>query len=412
VLRQETPGWVLLLLHLTSLAAPGPQPHHRRIAAAVMEDAAPRLGGQVFALANGDVAMLFRPKDGGAALAGLLARLFQAEQPDPAALCSLLPLPDQGLQALQLVRGAILAGAPGPPGESFATVREMAAVEEALRQAPLSALVTRQTAAWFRPGSDRQITPVFRELSISSAALMELVPGGDWVRTDPFLFGHMVLGLDRRMTGTLVGGGAERAAMIGGLGEAALHINMSVNTILSPEFGAVAEAMRAEGGTRLGIEVRYPEVFADATAFLLARERVRQAGLRLVLDGVEAGALSASAPWQLQPDMVKLVWSPALAEAGVRVRATVEALGEGRVVLHRADTEQALRWGLQHGIAVFQGHQVDLVAAADRMRGCTARRGCTVGECRNRAFGIGEALRAACGDLALLDAATAARLPA
>lgn len=393
-----------MVLHLSRLPPPGAQAHHRRIAATVMEDTASRQGGQVFALANGDVAMLFRPQDGGEAVWALLAKLFQAQMPEPATLRSMLALPEQGLQALEFVRGAVGGvPAPGTASDTLVSVREMAAMEAALQQAPITGLAGRQTALLLRPGSAVPMTPVYREVSISTAALVERAPAGEQMRTDPFLFGHLTEMLDRRMIAAMVAGGPERSAMTGGMNGIALHVNMSVGSILSSDFVAFVEAMQRVDGLRLGIEVHYPEVFADAKSFLLARERVRQTGLRLVLDGVEANALSVSAPWRLQPDLVKLAWSPALAECGDRVRETVQAMGEMGVVLHRAESEQALRWGLRHGIALFQGYYVDTMMAAERLRACSGGTVCTLGECRARAFSISGAVRAGCRDHAMLD---------
>src|ERR1019366_417693 len=59
-LARRPQGWTALALHLSRLRPPAPRPHHRRIAQAMLQDAARRHDGQVHALRNGDIVLLCR----------------------------------------------------------------------------------------------------------------------------------------------------------------------------------------------------------------------------------------------------------------------------------------------------------------------------------------------------------------
>ncbi len=407
-------GWALLALHLSRIPPPGPRAHHRRVAAAVLDDAAARGNGQLFALANGDMALLFRPADEGAGVLGVLARLFKADMPDADALRTLWPLPDAGAAAVAWIRSRVAESdrAPPPP-EPPSSTSAIAAMDAVVQSGALSDLMHRQTAILLRPGRAIPVTPLFREVSISTAVLEARIAGGN-ATADPFLFNHLAARLDHRMLGALQQDVPRGGMLSTGLGVAALHVNLTLAGILSPEFAQFASACAPAiaAGRRIGVEVPFVEAFADVNSFILARERLRLAGLHLVLDGVTHQVLSVTSPAALEPSLVKLSWSPAMAEAGPELRDAVARTGPDRVLLHRADSEAAIAWGMSHGIMRFQGRYVDAMLASARLRACPAGKGCTVRQCIERASATGPAGRAGCRNLPLLDQGGPIEVPA
>lgn len=399
-------GWVLLVLHLSRFPPPGPRLHHRRVAASVLDDAAGRSSGQLFALANSDMALLFRPTDGGTALLAALARLFQADVADPSSLRSLWLLPGSGTAALAYIQTCLYVREPAGFAEEQRVSGSVIGLMDGLVQtAPVAELMHRQTAVILRPGQPQPIVPLFREVAISTAVLEARAAATGQVQTDQFLFSHLAVRLDRRMLGELTADVPGRGALSCGLGVAALHVNLTLAGILSEGFSAFAAACAAasSAGLRVAVELSYVEVFADVQSFVLARERLRLAGMALVLDGVAHPALLLSNPATLQPDLLKLNWSPALPACSAEMRQALQRLGLDRVVLHRAESEAALAWGMSQGIMRYQGRYVDQMLAAERMRACSFAAACTLRQCIDRAGASGPGARAACADLPLLD---------
>jgi hypothetical protein len=407
-------GWSLLALHLSRIPAPGPRAHHRRVAAAVLDDAAARGNGQLFALANGDLALLFRPTDDGAGVLGTLARLFKADMPDADALRTLWTLPDAAAPAVAWIRGRVAESdrAPPPP-EPPSSTGAVAAMDAVVQSGALSDLMHRQTAVLLRPGRAIPVLPLFREVSISTAVLEARIAGGA-ATSDPFLFSHLAARLDHRMLGALLQDVPGGGLLSLGLGAAALHVNLTLAGILSPEFARFASAcpQAFAAGLRIGVEVPFVEAFADTKSFILARERLRLAGLQMVLDGVSHQVLQVTAPAALEPSLVKLNWSPAMTDAGSELRAAVARLGPDRIVLHRAETEAAIAWGMSHGIMRFQGRCVDAMLASARLRACSSGKSCTLRQCTERASATGPAGRAGCSNLPLLDLSAPVEAPA
>ena len=181
---------------------------------------------------------------------------------------------------------------------------------------------------------------------------------------------------------------------------------LTLPAILSDKFARFAMLCRSFGAP-VGVEVALVEACSDAAAFGRARRVLAESGLALVLDGVSHLALMLTRPCALRADLVKLDWSPRLAELATEERqqiaAALERIGAHRIILHRAETEAALRWGLAQGIRRFQGRYVDAMLAAGRTMACPRAAGCTLRQCIERAAATGPAGRAGCGAISLLD---------
>ena len=395
-----------LVLHLSQMAPPAPRPHHRRIARAVMDDAALRQGGQVFALHNDDLLLLFRSDNGDCPVTATLARLFQADVPDAAGLTTLWSLEQDGAALLRYAQARLLDALPGPAAEPKGSAQAIDALESVIGHSRITDLTQRQTAVLLVPGREAGLQPLFREISFSVSVLEARIAATGQAHADPFLFRHLASRLDRRMLDVLrrdLQANGPLTAGARGVGPM-LHLNLTLAGILSDPFAQFAAACRAIGA-QVAVEIPLLEACADPEAFVAARIRLRFAGLSLVLDGVSHHALMLTTPAVLEPDLVKLDWSPRLPEAGAAVAKAVATLGEGRVVLDRAETEDALSWGLAHGIRRFQGRWVDTMLAASRMGACGPGRHCALRQCVERASATGQAGRAGCGNPALLDAA-------
>lgn len=401
-------GWFLLALRLSQLPPPGALEYHRRVAATLLGDAAERAEGRLFALANGDIGLLFRPSDAGAGVMATISRLFEGVA-DLAGGPTLWPLPEEAMQALSYITALAAGGRPAlPRPEPQASPSVLAAMDTVVQTADVATLMHRQTAVLLRPGQARQVTALYREVGISTSVLEARFAMPGQIQADPFLFSHLAAQLDRRMMAALVRDIPAGGPLSAGLRETALHINLTLSGILSDGYATLSGACRpfVDAGLRIGVEVQLTELFADPRTFVIAREKLRLAGLGLVLDGVTHQALRLIDPGSLEPELVKLIWSPVLFEGDAGLDAAIRRVGAERIVLQRAESEAAVVWGLAHGVQRFQGRYVDTILAAERIRACSAAAGCTVRQCTERAAATGMAGRTGCTNLGLLDLGT------
>jgi EAL domain-containing protein (putative c-di-GMP-specific phosphodiesterase class I) len=225
---------------------------------------------------------------------------------------------------------------------------------------------------------------------------------------DPFLFRHFAVRLDCRMLEFVQAdleycGRLTRPALRLNL---PLNLNMTLESIASPAFARLMQAAQSHG-LRIGVEVSLMEAASDPSLMDYARAILSRAGFLLLLDGLDHVALTMTHPAGLQPDFVKLIWSPRLNDAPAAMRATIDGaiarLGPERIVLQRADSEAALAWGQSRGISRFQGYFLDAVQAAARIAVCHSAHACTLRQCTTRGGALNPTLRAGCGNPALLD---------
>ena len=427
-------GRMALALHLSRVPPPGPRPHHVRVARAILEDTAQRHEGQVFRLASGDMVLLCREVPPGrppparpapgvavsdpAALPETMARLLRADISDPAGITTVWRL-EEALPALTAYAARLAGNGPAqpapagpgvavPPGvvDAIAAIAEGSAITDLLqRQSGVLVAVSNRQHAAINPS----LRPLYREVTFSIDALEARIAAAGQAAADPYLFRHLAGRLDRRMLAVLTGAAGTAGLLdiaAGGRGAPPLHVNLSLPAILSDRFARFALLCRS-AGVSVGVEVSLAEACSDAAAFSRARRVLAEFGLTLVLDGMSCLALILARPCALRADLVKLDWSPRMAELAaderLQVAAALERIGLHHVVLNRAETEAALRWGLTHGIRRFQGRYVDAMLAAGRTTSCPRAAGCTLRQCVERAAAISPAGRAGCGTPSLLD---------
>ena len=416
-LMRQPRGCVALVLQLSGLPPPAPRPHHRRIARVLMQDAAQRHDGQVFALGNGDLALLCRlpaetrPQ---AALDGLpatLARLLRVDLPDPGRLVALWPLATEAVALHRYVEARVLETSPdtnsprpspAPPGPVTGPAVALAGTRTELLQRQVSAVLSARDA------TGGGLRPLYRAIRLSPDAIdadAELGhPDGD-----PFLLRHLAGQRDPAILDALhaaLGGGGPLDAALAGAPP--LHVALTLSGIASASGAAWIRACRDQGAAP-AVDVAALEACADPAGFAAARDRVRDAGLTLTLSGISHLTLSLARPWALGADLMLLDWSPRLAQLTAGEAAAVaEAIagqGAARTLLARADTEAALRWGVARGIRRFQGRHVDAMLAAARIAACPHAGGCTLRQCIGRAAAGGPAGRQLCRNTGLLDLA-------
>jgi len=422
---------VVVVLHLSRLAPPAPRPHHIRVARVLLQDCASRHAGQVFAMWNQDMVLLCQqpgrsgvpgtgtgPQRPEAAcpdqLPATLARLFSADAPNASGLVSLWRL-DQDAPAMLAYLSARAAGP--QRAEAVEDVPDdllsLTVLQSILAKAPLADLIVQQTGMLLSADRSRcmadRLTPAFRELQVSFAAL-NLRSMAAHATADPFLLCHLTSGLDGRMIQLLAedlaqGGLLTRSAVQAGL---AIQLDLGLEAILSPAFARLSN-QAAKAGIRFGASVSLMQACADLDLMEHARRVLQLTGGELVLARVNPAALGIVVPAALQPDLLKLVWSPTLLHAGLHepehegLAAALAGLDPARIVLAEVDGSAALAWGQAHGIAMFQGAFLDQIQAATRMARCHSAAACTVRQCSARGSAAGRLGRAGCGNPALLE---------
>lgn len=333
----------VLLLRLSLLPGDYYRPHHGRLAESTLAGLARADRARLYRLPGNDLAIAWR---GEAA----------AERQALDALATLFAGARAGLPPLEvLVRRFVLPEDAAALGECLAwearpesparrlppiDLEELGPIERALAPADLACFARRRPVCR-QDGRGRWRLEWERRLLAIDALAETLAPERD-LAADPWLFRRLTRTLDRRMLALL--------SAPGEIGRAPpFAIALNIESILSPAFLAFDAVLPAALRGEILLALHPADILADAASFLFARDFARGRGYRLMVCSVSAALLPALPLARLGLDFLELQFSAALA----RLSAPLE--DPARIILARADTEDALAWGEARNIGLFEG---------------------------------------------------------
>lgn len=235
------------------------------------------------------------------------------------------------------------------------SLTDYANIETLLGAADLTSMIRRQPiCALTREDSPQR---VFDEIYVSIADLQKTLASDKNLADDRWVFQRLTRTLDRRVLKAL--GSSAATSPTGGI-----SLNLNVATLLTPEFKKFDDGLRTGARGTIMVELNLLDIFGNIGAYVYARDLVQERGYRICIDGLTHLTATFIDRAKLGADMVKIYWSPDITDdpAGTQAIAlsqSVRSAGPARVVLCRCEDVNALRAGLDLGIAMFQGHQID-----------------------------------------------------
>ena len=222
----------------------------------------------------------------------------------------------------------------------------LAALEAALAQADVASFVRRRQICERLPDGGFRLRWEKRAL-VGGRDRRDTGARDRAMQADPWLFRRLTRTLDRRMLVLLSAPEELRGAGPFGL-------NLNVASILSPEFLRFDAVLPGALRGHVVIDLLPADIMADPAAFLFARDFARDRGYRLLLHGITADLLEVFPLRRIGLDLLRLHWSPELA----RLDPDQALPDAAHTVLSRADTAEALAWGRDQGIVLYQGRAV------------------------------------------------------
>ena len=382
-LGRNIDGRMAVHIHLSRLRPQNRQDHHIRIAAATFEGMVQNYEGQIFTLSNSDLFFICKDaaiEDIDAAI--MKVRYLFSEDPlsqgddeeDLARFCTWFNVTTQHEDLLDIVkqmhrererknRLAVTQDKTDTrtrSGKKALDPEQLGKLEAFLIRADLSNLMRRQPVCAITPTNPNP-QPVFRELYISISDLQQTVLPEFDLASNLWLFQHLTQTLDARMLSMLIRNDDTSIA-------SSFSINLNVQTILSPPFLNFDSSLKAVARGTVVIELQAIDIFGEMGAYMFARDFMRERGYRICLDGLNHLTLQFIDRDRLGLDLLKLVWTPDMADDVTGTRATelkehVDRCGRARIILSRCDSDEAVRFGQSLGITMYQGRYVDRLLA-------------------------------------------------
>ena len=372
-------------IRLSLLQAHNRREHHIRAALNTFDNLVKRLKGQVFAMSNTDIMVIFKDVALDEIQAALIKLRFLFDD-DPALMnendegraafvewfvvdqdyAALLKLAQNLLNAdmerrtLDTQTNGEQVVAPREKRRSMMTPALLVKMQQALAGADLANMIRRQAVCALVGQAPPQ--PLFFELFVSIAELQETLLPNVNLESNPWLFQALTETLDHRVLALL--NRHDDRSLAGDV-----SINLNVQTLLSSDFLVFDDGIKTNQRGTIVIELQKVDIFSDLNAFLFARDFARERGYRICIDGVTVDSLPFIERGRLGIDLLKLAWDPSLAEGkltdGSSLGEYVRRCGASRTILCRCDTEAAISLGQSIGITLFQGRFVEKTLSHD-----------------------------------------------
>jgi hypothetical protein len=378
-LERHRAGRRAVQIHLSQLRPYHLRPHHLRISKQVLEPLVKKFEAGVFQLWNNDLVVLTK----GASeedieisvrdVKKLFAKdpLFTAPPGSArvAPFCEWYDLESEWQSFVDLCRGhnESRRKAASPSGGAKASIVEnligpaiLEKLENAIVNADLANVLRRQQVFAIIPSA--KPAPILTELFFSMPFLAQTVAPGYNVTGDKWLFQHLARVLDARMLALM-----PRQDYQPMLKNASL--NLSLATVLSPEFLDFDRATNNKERGPLAIELPALDYFSDPDDFTFARDFLKERGYKIILDQVKHELLPILDRDRLDVDLVKVVWSQAFfddctGDQADDMQKAVERIGRERIILCRVDAEDGISIGQKLGLSLFQGRLLDAMSQA------------------------------------------------
>lgn len=207
---------------------------------------------------------------------------------------------------------------------------------------------------------NKPVRPVFKELYVNIAHLQQILMPNVNLLGNYHLFKYVTEFLDKAVLRLLA---KEKEHM---LTKKSVSINLNVNTLLSDDFLAFDESINAETRSTIIIEIDVADAFANMADFIIANKAVQALGYRVCLDRLSSLAFIQLDRESLGCNLVKLWWDNSEKDAisvveQEHINKAVQKWGPNRIILCRCDNEEAIRYGGQMGISLFQGRFLDRI---------------------------------------------------
>lgn len=146
--------------------------------------------------------------------------------------------------------------------------------------------------------------------------------------------------------------------------ENVLSINMNVSSIFTKKFDKFIEKQKLLSDHPIILEITLFDIMSDLTEYYKAAEKLDRLGCKICICGMDIQSLYVLDRELINVDFLKIRWNKKYlgtltGPVREKISKTIEAQGKMRVVLSDCDTPDAIKFGTELGIVMYQGFHVD-----------------------------------------------------
>lgn len=231
---------------------------------------------------------------------------------------------------------------------------ELDKLERNLGNMDIFALINKQNICVVMDDMPPQI--VFTKKYISLKEINESILPGYNISGDKWLFQRLTETFDRKLMKSLVA--------YKNFPQNVLSVNMNISTIASKEFDKFIEQQKSLSVHPLILEITLFDIMSDLTAYFKAQEKIERYGCKICICKMDIQSLYVLDRELINVDFLKIQWKKEYIgsisqTAKEKIARAVKSQGKMRVVLSDCDSQEAIRFGKDLGIVMYQGFEID-----------------------------------------------------
>lgn len=234
----------------------------------------------------------------------------------------------------------------------------LAKMQKALSMMDFSSLIRRQSVCAVIGKSPPQM--IFDEVFVSIADLRDMLMPDVDLTSNPWLFMYLTETLDKRVLVSV-------SRHDDGSLTNNFSLNLNVSTILSDEFLEFDENINPSQRSTIVLELQLADIFSDIKAFILAKTFAQYRGYKICIDGITVDKLQYIDREHLDGDLIKIIWHPSFMDVIKEDKHFTDYVNKAeraRMILCRVDDPQAVEVGNSLGINLYQGRYIQRMLAA------------------------------------------------
>lgn len=234
----------------------------------------------------------------------------------------------------------------------------LAKMQKALSMMDFSSLIRRQSVCAVIGKSPPQM--IFDEVFVSIADLRDMLMPDVDLTSNPWLFLYLTETLDKRVLVSV-------SRHDDGSLTSNFSLNLNVSTILSDDFLEFDENINPAQRSTIVLELQLADIFSDIKAFILAKTFAQYRGYKICIDGITVDKLQYIDRTHLDSDLIKIIWHPSFMDVIKEDKHFTDYVNKAeraRMILCRVDDPQAVEVGNSLGINLYQGRYIQRLLAA------------------------------------------------
>lgn len=234
----------------------------------------------------------------------------------------------------------------------------LAKMQKALSMMDFSSLIRRQSVCAVIGKSPPQM--IFDEVFVSIADLRDMLMPDVDLTSNPWLFMYLTETLDKRVLVSV-------SRHDDGSLTSNFSLNLNVSTILSDEFLEFDENINPSQRSTIVLELQLADIFSDIKAFILAKTFAQYRGYKICIDGITVDKLQYIDREHLDGDLIKIIWHPTFMDVIKEDKHFTDYVNKAeraRMILCRVDDPQAVEVGNSLGINLYQGRYIQRLLAS------------------------------------------------